>query len=166
MSIHAHRKPPAVLMGQPSLWPGEAVKPVEPTPTPDADAGEAAATAVPTHAKPGRRRTPSFVCEVPLRVGPAEEQALQARLEAARALYNACLEEARRRWGLLRQSKAYQQARRLPRHTPAHPGTPRSAPRPSMRRGQPTAFGMRRSRSMRKSAVMPLAGLRSIWTRP
>ena len=118
MSIHAHRKPPAVLMGQPSLWPGEAVKPVEPTPTPDADAGEAAATAVPTHAKPGRRRTPSFVCEVPLRVGPAEEQALQARLEAARALYNACLEEARRRWGLLRQSKAYQQARRLPRHTP------------------------------------------------
>jgi putative transposase len=58
------------------------------------------------------------VCEVPLRVGPAEERALRARLQAARALYNACLEEARRRWGLLRQSKAYQQARRLPRHTP------------------------------------------------
>src|SRR5260370_9596280 len=110
MSIQAHRKPPAVLMGQPSLWPGEAVKPVEPTPTPDADAGEAAATAVPTPSKPGRRRTPSFVCEVPLRVGPAEEQALRARLQAARALYNACLGEARRRRGLRRHPMANNQA--------------------------------------------------------
>lgn len=69
-------------------------------------------------ASPRRRRTPSFVVEVPLRVGPAEERALEVRLEAARALYNACLGEARRRWRLVRQSKAYQHARTLPRHTP------------------------------------------------
>ena len=43
---------------------------------------------------------------------------LQARLEAARALYNACLGEARRRWRLVRDSKAYQHARSLPRKTP------------------------------------------------
>src|SRR5260221_2597641 len=130
MSIHAHRKPPALLMGQLSLGPVEADTTVEPTPPPDADAGEAAATAVPTPSKPGRRRTPSFVCEVPLRVGPAEERALRARLEAARALYNACLGEARRRggagargrWGLLRQSKADQRPRRPPRHTPERTG--------------------------------------------
>ena len=58
------------------------------------------------------------LCEVPLRVGPAEERVLQARLEAARALYNACLGEGRRRWLLVRQSRAYQHARTLPRHTP------------------------------------------------
>jgi hypothetical protein len=39
-------------------------------------------------------------------------------LEAARALYNACLSEARTRWLLVRQSHAYQHARTLPRHTP------------------------------------------------
>jgi len=65
-----------------------------------------------------RRCTPSFVSEVPLRVSPAEERVLLARLEAARALYNACLGEALRRWRLVRQSRAYQHARSLPRHMP------------------------------------------------
>src|SRR5215472_7558027 len=37
------------------------------------------------------KRTPSFVCEVPLRVRPREERTLLARLEAARQVYNACL---------------------------------------------------------------------------
>src|ERR1051326_145764 len=37
------------------------------------------------------KRTPSFVCEVPLRVSPAQERTLLARLEAARQVYNACL---------------------------------------------------------------------------
>jgi putative transposase len=65
------------------------------------------------------KRTPSFVCEVPLRVGPAQERMLLARLEAARQVYNACLGEARKRVRLVRESKAFQHARVLPRDDPA-----------------------------------------------
>ena len=64
-------------------------------------------------------RTPSFVCEVPLRVSPAQERTLLARLEAARQVYNACLGEARRRTRLVRESKAYQHARSMPHDDPA-----------------------------------------------
>jgi hypothetical protein len=38
-----------------------------------------------------QKRTPSFVCEVPLCVSRAQERTLLARLEAARQIYNACL---------------------------------------------------------------------------
>src|SRR5262245_61377113 len=65
------------------------------------------------------KRTPSFVCEVPLRVRPREERALLARLEAARQVYNACLGEARKRVRLVRESKAFQRARTLSRDDPA-----------------------------------------------
>src|ERR1043166_8491297 len=65
------------------------------------------------------RRTPSFVCEVPLRVSPAQERTLLARLEAAHQVYNACLGEARKRVRLVRASKAFQRARTLPRDDPA-----------------------------------------------
>jgi hypothetical protein len=58
------------------------------------------------------------VCEVPLRVAPAQERVLLARLEAARHVYNACLGEAKRRVGLVRQSKAFQRARTLQRDDP------------------------------------------------
>jgi len=54
--------------------------------------------------------TPSFVCEVPLRVSPAHEKVLLARLEAARQLYNACLGEAVRRIRLIQQSRLWQKA--------------------------------------------------------
>src|SRR5215469_10525987 len=64
------------------------------------------------------KRTPSFVCEVPLRVRPHEEHTLLARLEAARQVYNACLGEARQRVQLVRESKAFQQARTLSRDNP------------------------------------------------
>jgi putative transposase len=64
------------------------------------------------------RHTPSFVCEVPLRVSRAQERRLLARLEAARQVYNACLGEARRRVRLVRASKAFQRARNLPRDDP------------------------------------------------
>src|SRR5258706_5763380 len=67
-------------------------------------------------AAPSRR--PSFVCEVPLRVSRAQERTLLARLEAARQVYNACLGEARTRVRLVRQSKAFQRARTLPRDDP------------------------------------------------
>ncbi len=62
----------------------------------------------------GRAKTPSFVTELPLPVTPAEEKKLLARLEAARQVYNACLGESFKRLSLLRQSKAYQAARKLP----------------------------------------------------
>src|SRR5215472_1265614 len=65
------------------------------------------------------KRTPSFVCEVPLRVNPSQEHILLARLEAARQVYNACLGEARTRVRLVRESKAFQHARMLPRDDPA-----------------------------------------------
>lgn len=54
--------------------------------------------------------TPSFVCELPLRVSPAQEKALLARLEAARQLYNACLGEALKRVDLIQQSVLWQRA--------------------------------------------------------
>jgi putative transposase len=65
------------------------------------------------------KRTPSFVGEVPLWVTPAQERTLLARLEAARQVYNACPRQARRRVWLVRESKAYQHARTLPRDDPA-----------------------------------------------
>src|SRR5260370_41497350 len=68
-------------------------------------------------AAPARSR--SLVCEVPLRVRRAQERLLVARLEAARQVYNACLGEARTRVRLVRQSKAFQRARTVPRADPA-----------------------------------------------
>src|SRR5260221_2350060 len=62
--------------------------------------------------------TPSCVCEVPLRVSRAQERRVLARLEAARQVYNACLGEARTRVRLVRESKAFQRARTLPRDDP------------------------------------------------
>src|SRR5689334_21060393 len=73
------------------------------------------------------KRTPSPVCEMPLRVSPAQERTLLARLEAARQVYNACLGEARKRVRLVRESKAYQHARTLPRDDPARPACFRKA---------------------------------------
>jgi putative transposase len=63
----------------------------------------------------GSERTPSFVCELPLRVAPAEARILNARLEAARQLYNACLGEALIRARLLLDSRAYRKAQLLPK---------------------------------------------------
>jgi putative transposase len=60
-------------------------------------------------------RTDSFILELPLCVSSTQEKKLLARLEAARQVYNACLGESLKRLGLLRQSKAYQTARKLPR---------------------------------------------------
>ena len=65
--------------------------------------------------KRGSERTPSFVCEIPLRVAPAQEHTLNARLEAARQIYNACLGEALKRAKLLKERRAYRKARGLPR---------------------------------------------------
>jgi putative transposase len=85
---------------------------------------------MPAQARPASgppQRTPSFVCEVPLRVTPAQERTLLGRLEAARQAYNACLGEARTRVRLVRESKAYQRARTLPRDDPERPACFRAA---------------------------------------
>lgn len=60
-------------------------------------------------------KTPSFVTEIPLKVTPAQEAVLLKRLDAARQVYNACLGEGLRRVDLMRQSKAWQAAGKLPK---------------------------------------------------
>ncbi len=59
--------------------------------------------------------TPSFVTEIPLRVTPAQETALNKRFEAARHVYNACLGESLKRLDLMRQAKDWQNARKRPK---------------------------------------------------
>lgn len=63
----------------------------------------------------GRAKTPSFVCELPLVVTPADERTLLVRLDCARQVYNACLGEAPKRLRRMRASDAHQAARTLPR---------------------------------------------------
>jgi transposase len=63
----------------------------------------------------GESKTPSFVCEIPLRVVQKQEKKLNARFEASRQFYNAMLGEGLRRMKLMRESKAYQAARKIPK---------------------------------------------------
>ncbi|RIV18376.1 transposase [Alicyclobacillaceae bacterium I2511] len=58
-----------------------------------------------------REHTPSFICEIPLRVTRRQEQILEARFEAGRQLYNALLGEAKKRLALVRQSIGYTKAK-------------------------------------------------------
>ena len=62
-----------------------------------------------------KERTPSFVHEVALSVNAEEEQCLLVRMDMARMLYNACLGEALKRLGLVRQSKPLKAAVKLDR---------------------------------------------------
>lgn len=62
-----------------------------------------------------RDKTPSFVVELPLRVEQQQEKVLLSRFEAGRQLYNACLGEAMRRLNLVKQSRIYKEAKKLPR---------------------------------------------------
>jgi hypothetical protein len=55
------------------------------------------------------------VCEIPLGVAQKQEKIIEARLEAGRQLYNALLDEGLRRMRLMRESKAYQAARKMPK---------------------------------------------------
>lgn len=63
----------------------------------------------------GRATTAAFICEVPLRATPADERELLIRLDNARMIYNACLGESLRRLKQLKESRAYKQARQLPK---------------------------------------------------
>ena len=63
----------------------------------------------------GKCRTPTFIAEFQLRTTPVDERALRIRLDAGRNIYNAALGEALRRLDLMRESRAYQAASKLPR---------------------------------------------------
>jgi len=61
--------------------------------------------------------TDTFIHEIPLKTTPHDKVVLDIRLDAARNLYNACLRESFRRLDLMRESKAYQAARIMPKGT-------------------------------------------------
>jgi len=63
----------------------------------------------------GKSKTPTFILELALDTSPHDEAELNARFEAARQLYNACLDEAKRRLDLLRQSNEFKHAKRMPK---------------------------------------------------
>jgi len=63
----------------------------------------------------GRATTASFVCELPLRVTPADECELLIRLDCARMIYNACLGSSLGRLAQLRELRSYKEACRLPK---------------------------------------------------
>jgi putative transposase len=62
-----------------------------------------------------KSKTPSFVLKLPLNTNPVQESTILVRLEAGRQLYNACLGETLKRLDLLRQSKDFQEIRKLPK---------------------------------------------------
>jgi putative transposase len=60
-------------------------------------------------------KSPTFVCELPLRLSSADERVMSIRFDVARQAYNACLSQSLRRLDWMRESKAYQAARQLPK---------------------------------------------------
>ncbi len=55
------------------------------------------------------------MCEIPLRVTQKQEKIIEARLEAGRQFYNALLGECVQRMRLMRESKTYQMAVKMPK---------------------------------------------------
>lgn len=68
-----------------------------------------------------KKAGPSFVLELPLAVNPFESRVLSVRFEAGRQLYNAVLGEALRRLDLMKQSRAWAAARKMPKGAPRSP---------------------------------------------
>ena len=62
-----------------------------------------------------KSKLPSFVFELPLVVLSRDERVLLGRFEAGRRLYNVVLQEALARQARMRESKAWQAARQLPK---------------------------------------------------
>ncbi|MCG3212561.1 MAG: IS200/IS605 family transposase ISCbt1 [Anaerolineae bacterium] len=62
-----------------------------------------------------RITTPSFITEIEVALEPGQERSLLVRLEVARQLYNAVLGESLKRLSLMRQSKGYQAALKMPK---------------------------------------------------
>ncbi|MBF0505168.1 MAG: transposase, partial [Candidatus Omnitrophica bacterium] len=62
-----------------------------------------------------KSKSDSFILDLQLKVSPSQEKILLVRLDCARQLYNAVLSEALSRLKLMRESKAYQVARMMPK---------------------------------------------------
>lgn len=62
-----------------------------------------------------RSKTSSFVTELPLVIDSKHSEELLSRFQAARQLYNACLNEAMLRMKLVYNSEAYQTAKKVSR---------------------------------------------------
>lgn len=62
-----------------------------------------------------RKRTPTFLLELPLQVNEGQAARLRAHLEAGRQFYNAVLSEGQRRLRAMRSNPAWQAARAIPR---------------------------------------------------
>lgn len=60
-----------------------------------------------------KSKTPSFIVEIPLKVDSSQESELLSRFQAGRQLYNACLNEAMIRMELVKNSVAYNEAKKL-----------------------------------------------------
>ncbi len=69
-------------------------------------------------ASKGMAKTPSFITELRLKVNCEQERRLLVRLEAVRQVYHACLGESLKRLTLMRESREYQAARKLPKGEP------------------------------------------------
>jgi len=74
-----------------------------------------------------RASTESFVCELPLVLSGDDERVLSVRFDVARQAYNACLSESLRRLELMRQSRAYQAACKLPKGQKGSPAVKKRA---------------------------------------
>ena len=66
-------------------------------------------------AKEPRRKTPTFLLELPLQVDAGQAKGIRGHLEAGRAFYNAVLSEGQRRLRQMRADPAWQAARAIPR---------------------------------------------------
>src|SRR5215467_465357 len=75
--------------------------------------------AVAEQGKQTRKRTPTFLLELPLQVDERQSARLRAHLEAGRAFYNAILSEGQKRLRQMRADPAWQQARLIP-HSHKH----------------------------------------------
>src|SRR6266852_8244256 len=62
-----------------------------------------------------RRKTPTFLLELPLQVTESQAKRIRAHLEAGRAFYNAVLSEGQKRLRQMRADPAWQAARAIPR---------------------------------------------------
>ena len=65
--------------------------------------------------KEPRRKTPTFLLELPLQVDAGQAKGIRGHLEAGRAFYNAVLSEGQRRLRQMRADPAWQVARAIPR---------------------------------------------------
>ena len=66
--------------------------------------------------KETKKRTPTFLLELPLQVNEGQAARLRAHLEAGRQFYNAVLSEGQKRLRRMRADPTWQQARAIPEH--------------------------------------------------